>query len=147
MITIQALRDDLEGRVLPGGTIDVLTHESVLGDRALRATDEADGIAHPIWFVIASLRCMGISVEELCSLARHAEGDTLLFGSCDVVQDQPMMVGATYTSDASIGAVGTRTTRDGSRLDSVEVIVELRDELRVVGRVSSAYLFKRGAAA
>ncbi|MFI5426644.1 hypothetical protein [Aeromicrobium sp. UC242_57] len=147
MITIDALRERGEGRVLPGGTIDVLPHEAAIGDLALRAEDEDDGIAHPLWFVIASLRCMGITVEQLCALARQAEGDTLLFGSCEVVQEAPMLVGGTYTSDASIGDVGTRTIRDGSRLDSVEVVVELRDEVQKVGRVASTYLFKRGGRA
>lgn len=147
MISIDELRTELEGRMLPGGSIDVLAHESAIADLALRAGDDADGIAHPLWFVIASLRCMGITVEELCALAHQGDNDTLLFGSCEVVQDRPMTVGTSYTSSASIGAVGTRTIRDGSRLDSVEVIVKLRDDINDVGHVASTYLFKRGATA
>jgi hypothetical protein len=59
-----------------------------------------------------------------------------------------MLVNTRYRTDASIATVGSRTTRDGSRLDSVEVVVSLRDDAdAAVGRITSTYLFKRGASA
>ncbi|MFE6509472.1 hypothetical protein ACFVDI_21000 [Nocardioides sp. NPDC057767] len=138
------LRAELAGRELPGGSIVIEPHESVIGDRALRAKDAPSDQAHPLWYVIASLRGMGISVDDLCRLAHKSEGDTLLFGSCEVVQDVALTPGAEYVTTARIGEVGSRTTRDGSRLDSVEVVVELHRDGSRAGAVTSVYLFKRG---
>jgi hypothetical protein len=146
-ITVDALRKDLQGRELPGGEIVVEAHESAIGDEALRASPDLDGVAHPYWFIVASLRCMGISVDELCSLARQSEHDTLLFGECEVVQDRPLRVGGRYLSHARIADVASRVTRDGSRLDSLVVVVDLHDtDQAAVGTITSTYLFKRGAA-
>lgn len=89
---------------------------------------------------------MGISVDELCALAQQGPDDVLLFGSCTVDQDRPMLVGGQYRTKARIGEVGSRTTRDGARLDSVEVLVAVVADDGPVGTVTSTYLFKRGAA-
>ena len=145
-IAADSLRAELQGRSLPGGEITVEPHEAAIGDRALRAEDDGQGVAHPFWFIVASLRTMGVSVDDLCALAHQQEGDTLLFGECAVVQDQPLRVGGRYQSTAEITEVGSRTTRDGSRLDSVVVVVQLRDVQGLVGSITSTYLFKRGAA-
>jgi hypothetical protein len=147
-VSVDALQTELEGKRLPGGEIVVQAHEAAIGDQALRAEDDGGGVAHPFWFVVASLRGMGIGVEELCQLARQGAEDTLLLGSCTVEQEHPMLVNTRYRTDASIATVGSRTTRDGSRLDSVEVVVSLRDDAdAAVGRITSTYLFKRGASA
>jgi len=142
-ISIDDLRADLSGRVLPGGSIVIEPHESAVADGALRANDDPHGVAHPLWFVIASLRGMGISVDDLCALAGQEPGDTLLFGSCEVVQDVPPEPGQGYVTTARVGEVGSRTIRDGSRLDSIEVVVELFHDQTPVGVVTSVYLFKR----
>ncbi len=89
----------------------------------------------------------GISVDELCALADKREGDTLLFGTCGIDQVQPLSVGHTYRTTASIDSVSRRTTRDGSVLDSLTVTVTLFDTTAPagpVGAVTSVYLFKRG---
>lgn len=144
-ISVEELTQRLAGKALPGGSIVVEPHESAIVDDALRADDNAEGLAHPFWFIVTSLRCMGISVDELCALAAQEDGDVLLFGQCDVVQRQPMLVGSSYTAAASIAAVGSTTTRDGSRLDNVDVAVHIHDDAATsVGTVTSRYLFKRG---
>lgn len=151
-IPIADLQKELRGRLMPGGRIVIEHHEAAIAEGALRAEPDVDGAAHPAWFMIASLRCMGITVEELCSLARQEEGDTLLFGNCRIEQAETLRVGAAYVAAARIGEVGTRTIRDGSRLDSVEVAVELNEDAMdgsagaVVGAITSVYLFKRKAA-
>lgn len=144
-ISIDDLRTHIAGQQLPGGVVVIEPHESAIGDGAMRAVDDPQGLAHPLWFVIASLRGMGISVEALCALARQGDGDTLLFGSCEVVQDVPLVAGGTYLTTARIGEVGSRTTRDGSRLDSIEVVVDLSLGDAYVGAVTSIYLFKRAS--
>jgi hypothetical protein len=146
-IDIAELSAQIGGRQLPGAEIVVEPHESAIADEALRSTVNSEH-AHPAWFVIASLRGMGISVDELCALAQQVPGDTLLFGSCIVTQRSPMRVGARYTTTAAVGAVTSRTMRDGSRLDSIEVRVEMTEQASGVeaGDVVCVYLFKRGAA-
>ncbi len=144
-ITVDVLKERLTGKALPGGSILIEAHEAAIIDDALRATDTAAGIAHPFWFIAASLRCMGISVDQLCELAGKSESDLLLFGRCDVEQQQPLLVGSAYTATASIADVGSKTTRDGSRLDHLDVIVTISDAAGdVAGSVTSRYLFKRG---
>lgn len=144
MPTIERLRADLAGRTLPGGSVHISHHESRIADHALHAPDDDSEFAHPAWLVIASLRGMGISVEELCDLAAKAPEDTLLFGSAEVSQERPMKIGMTYRTTADIGAVDRRTTRDGATLDSVVVTVRMLDDRdRSCGSVTSTYLFKR----
>lgn len=145
-VPVEALQEELRGRRLPGGEITLERHETAISEGALRAEPDGTGAAHPAWFVIASLRCMGISVEELCALAHQESDDTLLFGSCRIDQTTTLRAGATYTAQARVGQVGSRTARDGSRLDSVEVIVELSEAGTPAGTITSTYLFKRGLA-
>lgn len=142
--TIEDLAGELHERSLPGGEIVIEKYEAVIGDQALRATPSTDGVAHPIWFVIASLRGIGITVDELCAMMHTRTTDTLLFGSCSVVQDRSLRAGERYRTTARIGEIASRTTRDGSRLDSVEVEVGVHDDAGQAGSVSSTYLFKRG---
>jgi len=147
-VSVRSLQEDLQGRVLPGGRITIEPHESAIGDHALHARDDGAGIAHPYWFIVASLRGMGISVSELCALAHQSADDTLLFGACEVVQDTPMMVGTSYRSTAEITEIDSRLTRDGSRLDSLVVVVHLFEDSNAsdapIGAITSTYLFKRG---
>lgn len=138
------LRSALVGMQLPGGDLTIERYESVICDMALRAPVDPQ-TAHPVWFIIASLRSMGITVDELCALARMGQDDTLLFGECTVDQIQPLVVGGHYRASASITDVSAKTTRDGTRLDTVTVRVDVAGAERV-GSVTSAYLFRRAAA-
>jgi hypothetical protein len=140
--------EGLRGRRLPGGELTIEPRESLIADEALHAAaSESDtGIAHPVWFVIASLRGLGISVDELCELAGKRDRDTLLYGSVELEQTRPLLVGGTYRTTAEIVDVARKTTRDGSTLDSVVVFVEVHDEIgEPCGSVTGTYLFKRGA--
>jgi len=155
--TIDELADRLSQRSLPGGRVTIEPHEAAIADVALRAVVDPQ-TAHPVWFVIASLRGMGITVDELCVLAEQKDHDALLFGSCEIRQIAPLRVGATYTTTAAIEGVTSRTTRDGYRLDSLQVRVVLTEATpdsprqgktaeptgTPVGEVVSVYLFKRG---
>jgi hypothetical protein len=146
-IDFAELRSALQNTDLPGGEITIERHESAICDMALHAEVDRE-VAHPMWFVIASLRTMGITVEDLCRMAAQEPSDTLLFGECRIDQTSSLSVGATYRSAARITDVSTRTMRDGSRLDSVtvEVSIGLVDP-GDAGTIASTYLFRRGIAA
>lgn len=60
-VDVAVLREELSGKELPGGRIVIEHDESFIADRALRAGFDAEGAAHPAWFVIAALRCMGVT--------------------------------------------------------------------------------------
>lgn len=146
---ISELDPDLVGRQLPGDIISISRHESAITDHALRAATDPDAGEHAnsIWFLIIALRGMGISVDELCALADKRSIDTLLFGTCEIDQITPLVIGNTYRTTASIDNVDRRTTRDGSTLDSLTVTVTLFDTSSKeghAGAVTSVYLFKRG---
>jgi hypothetical protein len=143
---IDDLRAELAGRELPGGSLCIERHESVIADHALRAPDQDGTAVHPLWLVIASLRGMGITVTELCGLARAGTDDTLLFGGVTVTHEQPLEAGPTYRTQAAIDAVHRHETRAGKILDSVVITVRIQDsEHRPHGTVTSTYLFMRGA--
>ncbi|QLY28842.1 hypothetical protein [Nocardia huaxiensis] len=145
-MTLDELRT-LEGTQLPGDALVIEPHENAILEHAVRAPRAEPGIAHPMWFVVISLRCTGISVDELCELAGKSEDDTLLFGSCEIEQRAPLSVGARYRAQARIAATGSRTSRDGSRLDNLNVRLEIFDGSGAcMGAVTSVYLFKRGGA-
>ena len=141
--------DALRGRQLPGASLHIARHESVILDKALRAPAPVAGeeqLASPIWLVVASLRGMGITVDELCDLAQKSAADTLLFGGVVVEQTGELPVDTGYRTTAAITDVGRRSMRDGSTLDSVVVVVRVvgpDDTER--GAVTSTYLFKRGS--
>lgn len=139
--------EDLRGRELPGGGLRIERWQSVLLDRALRAPAAVPGeehLASPAWLVVASLRGMGITVDELCALAGQRTGDTLLFGGVVVEQSGDLPVDADYRTTASITDVASRTTRDGRTMDSVVVEVRvLGPDDTERGAVTSTYLFKR----
>jgi hypothetical protein len=143
-VELETMRS-LEGMSLPGGSLLLEPYESLIADRAFRAAESRDDAAHPAWFVIASLRCLGIDVEELCSLAHKGPDDTLLFGGCEVVQLTPLRPGAHYDVRAQIVEVDSRRTRDGARLDSVAVRASVLEADVPAGHVTSTYLFKRKA--
>ena len=141
--SIDELRADLSGRELPGGSLCIERYESLIADHALRApdiSDSQDPSPHPLWLVIASLRSMGITVDELRALARASAEDTLLFGSVAVTHDRPLVTGTTYVTSAVIDSVDRHRTRAGKVLDSVVVTVRIQDS----GTVTSTYLFLRG---
>lgn len=143
-ITLDTLREELAGRHLPGGGIDISDYENVIATRALRGVVGQREFAHPIWFIICSLRGMGITVDELCGLAHAGPGDTLLYGEVAVEQELPLRVGGSYRVEAAITDVGRSTMRDGTTLDKVTVRTELFGDSTRYGAVSSTYLFKRG---
>lgn len=143
--TLEYLKS-LAGRPLPGGELVVEPHENAILEHAVRASESDPALAHPIWFVVISLRCLGVTVDELCEMAGKTEQDTLLFGQCVIDQRVPLEVGARYRAEARITDTGSRTMRDGSRLDNVDVRTDIATEDgTLAGSVTATYLFKRGA--
>ncbi|MBY4212465.1 hypothetical protein HQO42_11495 [Rhodococcus fascians] len=144
-ITVPELDSKLSGTQLPGDATTITGFESSIADHALLSPTADGRSAHPLWFLVIALRGMGISVDELCALADKQPEDTLLFGTCEIEQSVPLLVGSTYRTTARITETGRRTTRDESVLDSITVEVSLLDDLGVeAGSVVSVYLFKRG---
>jgi hypothetical protein len=134
----------LEGRRLPGGSLTIEPHEATILDRVVAAPAEAGEVAHPVWFVIISLRCLGISIDELCALAAKGPADTLMVGEIELEPVAPLLVGRSYRTEVGIASVSRRSTRDGSILDTLGVRVEVRGPDGPCGTVTSTYLFKRG---
>ncbi|KAF0957122.1 hypothetical protein [Rhodococcus sp. T7] len=138
------LRSALDGLTLPGGRLRIEAYEAVTDEGSVLSDPHPDGFAHPMWFIVAAVRCMGITIEELCILAQQRETDEMECGNRHIVQDLPLLVGATYDASATITNFESQTTRDGSQLDTVSVAVSLRSPAGdLVGSVTSEYLFRR----
>jgi len=144
LVPLELLRQTLAGKRLPGAELEIPGYENTIATRALRSEVSEQEFAHSIWFIVCSLRGMGISVNELCDLAHAGPHDTLLYGEVGIEQELPLRVGAWYRVDAVITDVGRSTLRDGSTLDKVTVRVELLCDGVRHGTVTSTYLFKRG---
>lgn len=145
-VSLELLQRALAGKRLPGADLAILDYENAIATRALRGAVGEKEFAHPIWFIVCSLRGMGVSVNELCGLAHAGPHDTLLYGEVTIEQELPLRVGASYRAEAVISDVGRSTLRDGSTLDKVTVLVELFGDNVRHGTVASTYLFKRGEA-
>ena len=63
LIELEELRNELDGRELPGAELTIEAHESALADHALLAPVEETDHAHPLWLLVLALRCMGITVD------------------------------------------------------------------------------------
>jgi hypothetical protein len=145
-VPLELLQRTLTGKRLPGADLAIADYENAIATRALRGESADQELAHSIWFIVCSLRGMGVSVNELCDLAHAGPHDTLLYGEVTIEQQLPLRVGESYRAEAVISDVGRSTLRDGSTLDKVTVLVELfRADVRH-GTISSTYLFKRGEA-
>ncbi|MDN5751032.1 MAG: hypothetical protein L0H64_21405 [Pseudonocardia sp.] len=151
LIDVDALREALDGRDLPGAELTVEAYESALADYALLAPDEDTDHAHPLWLLVLALRGMGISVEGLCRLAGQRPQDALLFGNCEISQHRPVRVGHHFRMTASAGPVARKESRGGGFLDFITVRVEVHDTddgdgaVGPVGAVTNGFIFKRGA--
>lgn len=146
LVSLELLQQELAGKRLPGAELAIPVYENAIATRALRAEINEQEFAHTIWFIVCSLRGMGISVNELCDLAHAGPHDTLLYGEVTIEQELPLRVGGSYRVDAAITDVDRSTLRDGSTLDKVTVFVELSGADARYGTVTSTYLFKRGEA-
>ncbi|MEY1673157.1 hypothetical protein AB4Z55_03165 [Gordonia sp. ABKF26] len=149
LIDITTLKDSLDGRRLPGATLTIEPFQSVLADYALLADGDDTGDAHPLWGLVLALRGMGISVDELCTLAGQRPQDVLLFGNCEIIAHRPLRVGATIDVTAMIEPVSRKETRHGGFLDFVTVRTAFIDRADSsgdpVGEVVNGFIFKRGA--
>ncbi|MGW5515113.1 hypothetical protein [Nocardia africana] len=144
-----ATLEGLDGTSLPGATITIEGFQSRLADYALLSADDDSGDAHLLWELVLALRGMGITVDELCTLAGQRPKDVLLFGNCRVVQHRPLRVGGTFAVTATIGPVSRKQTKRGGILDFVTVRTTISEENdpadRPAGEVVNGYIFKRGA--
>mgnify|MGYP005798778893 CR=1 FL=1 len=149
LVDIETLTAELDGKELPGATLNIDEYKSILADYALLADDDNGTEAHMLWFLVLSLRGMGISVDELCDLAAKRPQDTLLFGNCELKQNRPLRVGSTFTMTGKVGPVSRKTTRKGDVLDFVTVRTSVFEgEVPAgtpAGEVINGYIFKRGA--
>lgn len=143
-VSIDLLQQTLAGKRLPGAEVAIPGYENTIATRALRGEVNEQEFAHAIWFIVCSLRGMGVSVNELCDLAHAGPHDTLMYGEVTIEQELPLRVGGSYRVEAVITDVGRSTLRDGSTLDKVTIGVELFCDGVRHGAVASTYLFKRG---
>lgn len=143
-VSLEYLQQTLAGKRLPGGEVAIHDYENAIAARALRSEVNDREHAHSIWFIVCSLRGMGVSVNELCDMAQAGPHDTLLYGEVSIEQDLPLRVGTSYRVSAVITDVGRSALRDGSTLDKVTVLTEVSHGDVRHGAVVSTYLFKRG---
>jgi len=129
---------------MPGGNLTIESYESQILDYALCAADGDRILAHPMWFVVASVRCLGVTTAEFCQMAAMNDLDALLFGGVELHQIRPLLVGGDYSTKVDVTGVKRRRARDGATLDCIDIRVEVVDaDGNSYGSVISNYLIKR----
>lgn len=113
----EELRRRVVGTELPGGTFSVAEYERWLTHDAFQSPPLPDGTLHPGWILLGALRGMGMTLEELTSIADAGEGT--LFGETELEQHQPLRTGVTY---AVRGAVTELQRRDSRRIGTMDLM-------------------------
>ncbi|HEY0117542.1 MAG TPA: hypothetical protein VGC04_02055 [Cellulomonas sp.] len=116
---LDELRRRVVGTALPGGTFTVQDYERYLSHDAMQAPPLPDGLLHPAWILLGSLREKGMSTEDLVALAGATADDGVLGGELTFDQREPLRTGVDYRVT---GAVTDLTRRHGKRAGAMDML-------------------------
>lgn len=139
---IDELSARISGHRFPGGEVVFRSHEVWLGNDAMAAPG-GSGAMNPLWFLLAALRGMGVTIGELVEIADTDMSEGVLFGEMQLQQDSPLVADERYTVSGGIESIIRREGRSGS-FDVLEFALDiagLDGERR--GRVTSSFVLQR----
>ena len=114
------------GREFPGGRYTIEPWRTWLIHDAFLVPPPAEW-AHPALVFLAATASMGLSWDELFAWFGASPADGPLFGDCEILQEQPLRVGATYTVSGKIVSAERKTGRKLGPFDLVSYRLELHD--------------------
>jgi hypothetical protein len=142
---IEDLQQRLAGRELPRGKVRLEPHEVWLGDEAMLAGHEQAQLS-PTWVLVAALRGMGLTLDELVGLADSTTADGVLFGELGIEEFFPLEVERDYTVTGEIGGIARRNGRSGT-FDILSFELSILDAAGDRhGAVSCSFILPRGRA-
>jgi hypothetical protein len=140
---VDELRARVVGHDLPGGVVTTPPHVAWIGDSAMRAPHDPAALGI-IWFLIAGLRGMGISIEDLVALAEGSLADGVLFGELELTEEIPLEVGAEYDVRGRIRDLTRKRSARAGLFDVLEFDLTIGRDGAVHGTVGCAFILRRG---
>jgi hypothetical protein len=119
---IDALSQRLRGYRLPGGHYEI-TPATATEVARLTAWDAPQ--PHPVFASIASLRALGVSIEQLCALCEFRLEDGPMLGEFTAVFHGELRQGIPYRTEASIDSIDRRHSARMGALDRLRFTVRI----------------------
>ena len=142
---IDSLSQRLTGHRLPGG------HYEITADAATavaRLTGWEAPEPHPVFASIASLRSLGVSIEQLCELCEFRLEDGPMLGEFAVNFHRELQQGVPYRTEAHIVSFDRRHSARVGVLDRLRFAVQIQTtDGTPVAELSYLWLLPRGGAA
>lgn len=138
---------DVAGHRLPGGTYRIEPQENADFCASVGAEVDPSGLAHPMFYYIASQCAMGLSVADLLRLCEFDVNDGPMMTGSSARFERPLRVGTEYRVDGEIVSLIRKPSRAFGMADQLQFRLTLSDEDgEAVEAVSSWILPRRGLA-
>lgn len=142
---IDALSQRLQGHRLPGGHYEITTGAAAAVAR-LTGWDSPE--PHPVFASIASLRALGVSIEQLCALCEFRLEDGPMLGEFAVEFHGELQHGVRYRTEARIVSLDRRRSARIGVLDRLRFVVQIQlPDGTPVAEARYLWLLPRGGAA
>ncbi len=137
---------DVAGRVLPGGTYRITPEENRDFCVSVGAEPDPTGLAHPLFFYIASQCGMGLSVAGLLALCEFDVADGPMMTGSDARFTRPLRVGKEYRVDGEIVSLLRKPSRTFGMADQLRFRLTLSDSDGEAVEGTSSWILPRGGA-
>jgi hypothetical protein len=139
-----ALPPDLAGHRLPGGVYRITPDENADFCASVGAAPDAGGLAHPLFYYIATQCAMGLSVGELLALCHFDVSDGPMMTASDASFARPLRVGAEYRIEGEILSLVRKPSRTFGMADQLKFRLVLSDAEGEAASATSSWLLPRG---
>lgn len=140
---IGALAGRLRGHRLPGGQYSIEVQEALTVARLVQSSHPA----HPVFSSIASLKALGVSIDELCALCSFELAAGPMLGEFAVCFSAPLRPGVRYGVCAVIDDLERTQSRRLGVVDRLRFSVYLNDPDRATAaEIRYTWLLPRGSA-
>jgi hypothetical protein len=120
---IDALSQRLRGHRLPGGRYEI-TADAAAAVARLTGWDAPQ--PHPVFASIATLRALGVSIEQLCKLCEFRLEDGPMLGEFAVDFHGELLQGVPYRTEAHIVSFDRRHSTRVGVLDRLRFVVHIQ---------------------
>jgi hypothetical protein len=137
---------DVAGLSLPGGTYRITPEENRDFCASVGAEPDPAGLAHPLFFYIASQCGMGLSVAGLLALCEFDVDDGPMMTSSDARFTRPLRAGTEYRVKGEIVSLVRKPSRTFGMADQLRFRLILSDGEGEAVEAISSWILPRGGA-
>jgi len=117
----------LAGRPLPGGRYRIEDAQNRAFCEAVGATADPQGLAHPLYYYIATQAAMGVSVDELLAMCEFDVNDGPMMVGSDASFTRELKVGIDYAVSGEIVSLVRKPSRAFGTADTLTFRLTLTD--------------------